>query len=83
MIEYDSGAACSKTYSPKESSLRTHRVGPIGLSGSLSLSLLVVNFDQPTNRATYLVSGGVVGGGAYYLKKFYVSKTRFFYSIFF
>ena len=46
-------------------------MGPIGLSGSLSLMLLVVNFDQPTNRATYLVGGGGgVVGGAYFWVKF-------------
>ena len=60
-------------------------MGPIGLSGSLSLSLLVVNFDQPTNRATYLV--GVVwcdgGVGRITSKNFYVSKTRFFNQLFF
>ena len=45
---------------------------PLGLSGSLSLCLLVVNFDQPTNRAGYLMVGGWVGvgGGAYFGVKF-------------
>ena len=47
---------------PKGEFLGTHRVGPLGLSGSLFLSLLVLNFDHPTNRDLYLVDGGGVGG---------------------
>ena len=45
---------------PKGEFLRTHRVGPLGLSGSLFLGLLVLDFYHPTNRGLYLVGGGVV-----------------------
>ena len=38
-------------YSPKESSLSI--VGPLGLSGSLFLGLLVLDFYHPTNRTLY------------------------------
>ena len=38
-------------YSPKESSLSI--VGPLGLSGSLFLGLLVFDFYHPTNRDLY------------------------------
>ena len=38
-------------YSPKESSLSI--VGPLGLSGSLFLGLLVLDFYHPTNRHLY------------------------------
>ena len=38
--------------------LRTHRVGYLGLSGSLFLGLLVLDFDHPTNRGLYLVGRG-------------------------
>ena len=43
-------------YSPKKSYLSI--VGPLGLSGSLFLGLLVFDFYQPTNRDLYLVGGG-------------------------
>ena len=42
-------------------------VGPLGLSGSLFLSLLVFDFYQPTNRDLYLVGGW--GSGAYFWVK--------------
>ena len=45
-------------YSPKKSYLSI--VGPLGLSGSLFLGLLVFDFYQPTNRDLYLVGGGSV-----------------------
>ena len=38
---------------PKGEFLRTHRVGPLGLSGSLFLILLVLDFYHPTNRDLY------------------------------
>ena len=69
---------------PKGEFLRTHRVGPIGLSGSLSLSLLVVNFDQPTNRVTYLV--GVVGWWVWWgvlPPKIFMCLNSFFFNQFF
>ena len=37
-------------------------MGPLGLSGSLFLGLLVLDFYYPTNRDVYL-EGGWVGGG--------------------
>ena len=41
-------------------------MGPLGLGGSLSVGLLLINFHLPTDRATYLVDGGWwVWGGAY------------------
>ena len=33
-------------------------MGPLGLSGSLFLGLLVLDFYHPTNRDLYLVRGG-------------------------
>ena len=42
-------------YSPKESALALSIVGPLGLSGSLFLGLLVFDFYPPTNRDLYLV----------------------------
>ena len=38
-------------------------MGPLGLSGSLFLGLLVFDFYHPTNRDLYLVGGG--GGGVF------------------
>ena len=43
---------------PKGEFLGTHRVGPLGLSGSLFFGLLVLDFYHPTNRDLYLVGGG-------------------------
>ena len=40
---------------PKGEFLRTHRVGPFGLSVSLFLGLLVLDFYHSTNRDLYLV----------------------------
>ena len=37
-------------------------MGPLGLSGSLFLGLLVMDFYHPTNRDVYLVGGWVRGG---------------------
>ena len=45
-------------YSPKESSLSI--LGPLGLSGSLFLGLLVLDFYHPKNRDLYLVEFVVV-----------------------
>ena len=50
-------------YSPKESSVSI--VGPHGLSGSLFLGLLVLDFYHPTNGDLYLVGGGVGGWGVF------------------
>ena len=47
---------------PKGEFLRTHRVGPLGLSGSLFLGLLVFDFYHPTNRELYLVAVAVAVG---------------------
>ena len=41
---------------PKREFLRTHRVGPLGLSGFLFPGLLVLYFYHLTNRDIYLVS---------------------------
>ena len=58
-------------------------MGPLGLSGSLFLGLLVLDFYHPTNRDLYLV-GGWVGGwvGGITSKNFYVTKSRFFFIFF-
>ena len=40
---------------PNGEFLRTYRVVPLSLSGSLFLVLLVLDFYQPTNRDLYLV----------------------------
>ena len=47
----------------KREFLITHRVGPLGLSGSLFLVLLVLDFYHPTNRDLYLVVAVAVAVG--------------------
>ena len=65
--------------SPKGEFLRTHRVGPLALSDSLSL-ILSVNFHPHTNRAGYFVGGGCGGwwcGGVVVLGGFLGQKVIF------
>ena len=65
--------------------LSTHRVGPLGYSGSHFLGLLVMIFYPPTNRDLYLVGGGGVGGGwdVLPLGIFFGEKLEVFLSFFF
>ena len=60
-------------YSPKESALALSIVGPLGLSGSLFLGLLGLDFYHPTNRDLYLVGGWV--GVAYFWVKIVFFKV--------
>ena len=56
-----------QNYCPKESSLRTRRVGTIVLV-SILLVLWFGNFDTPTT-CRWVGGGGGGGGGAYFIKK--------------